>query len=276
MNMNDRIYQIAASPLGVYLREQASSPEAWAEMVRDHVAALRPRAKKSAPVAACTVEMVTIPAGGFLMGSPEGDSEAYSDERPQRAAHVTAFQIGRYPVTQAQWRAVMGGNPSRFKGDALPVESVSWLDAVTFCNVLSEREGLAQAYDADGNRTGGDGYRLPTEAEWEYACRAGTTGSRYGKLHDVAWHAWDSDGKTHPVGEKLPNGFGVYDMLGNVYEWCENVCGETLAAPGVGSDRVCRGGAWSSDARDARAAIRLARDPGDRDDDVGFRLARGQ
>ncbi|MHC5541803.1 formylglycine-generating enzyme family protein, partial [Singulisphaera rosea] len=163
---------------------------------------------------------VSIPAGEFLMGSSASEQDAEFFEKPQHRVRITRpFHLGVTEVTQGQYRAVTGQNPSQFKGsDDLPVENVSWEDAVAFCKMLNEREKA---------QLGGDYYRLPTEAEWEYACRAGSTkrysfGDDEAGLGEFAWFEANSKGKTHPVGEKRPNAFGLNDMFGNVWEWCQD------------------------------------------------------
>jgi formylglycine-generating enzyme required for sulfatase activity len=215
-----------------------------------------------------SIEMVRIPGGTFMMGSES--SEAISNERPVHPVTVSGFEIGKYEVTQAEWASVMGGaHPSFFKtgGDTLPVEKVSWNDVQGFIRKLNQKTGLR--------------YRLPTEAEWEYACRAGTTGDRYGSIDSIAWYYGNSGGRTHEVGGKTPNGFGLYDMLGNVLEWCQDWYGVYSAGAqnnppgaGSGSSRVYRGGSWNHFAQYARASLRRDRTPSYRDLDLGFRLAR--
>ncbi len=210
---------------------------------------------------------VRIPAGTFMMGSPENEY-GYRDEKQHKVTLTRPFEMMVTPVTQALWQAVMGNNPSRFKGPDLPVENVSWDDAQEFIQKLNQMLGT-------------DSLRLPTEAEWEYACRAGTTGARYGELGEVAWYYDNSDQKTHPVGQKAPNAWGLYDMLGNVWEWCQDWHGSYPSGPvtdptgpSAGSIRVFRGGSWYSYARFVRAAFRFSDGPRNRIDDVGFRLAR--
>jgi formylglycine-generating enzyme required for sulfatase activity len=246
-----------------------------------------------------------IPAGSFLMGSPDDDKEAGSDEKPQHRVRISKpFYLGVYELTQAQYEAVMGKNPSWFSvtggGKDMvagqptgqhPVEQVSWLDAVTFCNKLSEREGLKPFYEIDGANVrvpdwNGPGYRLPTEAEWEYACRANTSTPTAAELGEYGWFGEDSSkGSTRPVGQKKPNGFGLYDMHGNVREWCWDWYGEGYykqspvddpAGPENGSDRVFRGGGWGSAAEFCRAAYRYGNAPAGAIIGLGLRLARVQ
>jgi formylglycine-generating enzyme required for sulfatase activity len=210
--------------------------------------------------------MILVPGGKFKMGSPEG--EGNDNERPQHDATVPSFYIGKYQVTQEQWQAVMGNNPSVFKGDNLPVENVSWNDAREFCKKLSQITGKE--------------YRLPSEAEWEYACRAGTTGDYAGKLDEMAWYEDNSEKKTHPVGLKKPNAFGLYDMHGNVWEWCEDVWhknydgapidGSAWVSGGDSNRRRLRGGSWHYVAFLCRSACRLNLHPGNRGSSLGFRV----
>ncbi|MEY4168313.1 MAG: hypothetical protein RIR52_2137, partial [Acidobacteriota bacterium] len=201
-------------------------------------------------------EMVDLPGGEFLMGGTRFD-----DEKPAHRVRVAPFSIGKYQVTQAEWRAVMGKNPSQFKGDRNPVEKVSWEDVEEFLKRI------------------GNGFRLPTEAEWEYAARAGTTtqysfGDVGSQLGEYAWFYENSGLTTHPVGEKKPNPFGLYDMHGNVWEWCADHYHENYkGAPEDGSAwlksdmaaiRVFRGGGWIGHAVDCRSADRLRGEPGSR------------
>ena len=221
------------------------------------------------------MEFVLIPAGKFTMGSPLEEEGRYNDEDPVHEVTIKdSFYMGKYPVTQKQWNEIMGSNPSDFKGDDRPVEKVSWDDALVFIKKLNEKE--------KNNK-----YRLPSEAEWEYACRAGTTtrysfGDDESKIGDYAWYVNLKDG-THTVGQKKPNPWGLYDMHGNVWEWVQDKWHENYnGAPSDGSawedgdssDRVIRGGGWSDNARSCRSANRGRRDPGDLNNYVGFRLLR--
>jgi formylglycine-generating enzyme required for sulfatase activity len=219
------------------------------------------------------MKLKLIPAGEFLMGSPESDKSAIPNEKPQHKVRITKpFYLGVTEVTQEQYEKVMGKNPSNFKGPANPVENMSWDDAVEFCKRLSAKEGKT--------------YRLPTEAEWEYACRAGTTteysfGDDAASLGEYAWFVGNSERETHPVGQKKPNAWGLRDMHGNANEWCQDWYGEYSSdavtdPPGDdgGSFRVGRGGSWSLPARLCRSAYRYGRAPGFRLYVLGFRVAR--
>jgi len=238
-----------------------------------------PQARKGASrVAAGTVirdcadcpEMVVIPAGSFVIGSDKS-----SDEQPTHSVNLRSFSIGKYEVTQEQWFAVMGYNSSANKGRTLPVEQVSWDEIQRFIAYLSRKTGQK--------------YRLPSEAEWEYAARAGTTaewshGNDESKLGNYAWHDRNSEGKTQPVGQKLPNAFGLFDMHGNVWEWTQDCWHETYAgAPTDGSAwtiscssnrRVRRGGSWVIIPASVRSATRSSFSPDIGSSFGGFRLVR--
>jgi sulfatase modifying factor 1 len=207
--------------------------------------------------------MVALPAGRVTL----------SDRRTQRkwTVALSPFRLAVHPVTQEQYAEVTGRRPSTTVGDRLPVEGVSWWDAIQFCNALSQIEGYAAAYGSDGEWDAtADGYRLPTEAEWEYACRAGTTGPRYGALDEVAWYRGNSAERLHEVGGKQPNAWGLHDMLGNVWDWCWDV----YDAEVYGSYRTLRGGGWFDEHWSCRASVRRRSHPSLKIDDVGFRLAR--
>jgi formylglycine-generating enzyme required for sulfatase activity len=208
---------------------------------------------------------------------PEG-TIAMRDDRTGRQWRVElrGFALGRYPITQAQYAAATGVWPSSHIGAQCPVESVSWIDAARFCNMLSRAAGLLPCYDLHDNGAGAsllpdsDGYRLPTEAEWEYACRAGTTGPRYGEIDEIAWYGANSQGHTHEVGGKRPNAWGLHDMLGNVWEWCADQYDPEV----YGSYRVFRGGGWADPERGCLATNRRRSHPTFAIDDLGFRVAR--
>ena len=230
---------------------------------------------------------VRITSPEFTMGSDYMDIE-----KPPHTVRITrVFYLGVYPVTQGQYLAVVGQNPSCFKGsDDLPVEGVSWLDAVQFCTKLSERENRKPDYWVDGGTVtvlDGDGYRLPTEAEWEYACRAGSTtrypfGDSKAKLREYAWFSIFFGVQTHPVGQKQPNRWGLYDMLGNVWEWCQDGYDGSYykksprndpPGPSEASARVIRGGGWDSFPSVCRPACRMGERPEARFTSLGFRVA---
>ena len=216
-----------------------------------------------------------IPAGSFMMGSPADETHRQDDEGPIRRVTISEpFYMGVYPVTQAQWQAVMGSNPSRFAGDPeRPVEQVSWDDCQRFVEALNEM-GIGT-------------FRLPTEAEWEYACRAGTETRYYWgddedkeEVGEYAWYLENAGRQTHPVGRKKPNPWGLHDMSGNVYEWCQDWYAESYpdvdetdpTGPGAGLYRVMRGGSWHHWPRFLRSGNRFRYTPGVRYFHVGMRL----
>ncbi|MCK6513329.1 SUMF1/EgtB/PvdO family nonheme iron enzyme [Myxococcota bacterium] len=225
-----------------------------------------------------------IPAGSFVMGSPENESGRDSDEGPQRSVTISkGYWMLESEVTQGQYKALMGSNPSRFSscGDNCPVERVSWHQARAFADKLSRVQGLAPCTTTGRGIFRCKGWRLPTEAEWEYAARARSTGARYGEVDDVAWYGGNSKGKTHPVGKQSANGWGLKDMLGNVWEWTMDVEGsyagmstqDPLRSSGS-TKRVFRGGRWASVARFVRSAFRYFSAPTYRGYFLGFRLLR--
>jgi len=253
-----------------------------------------------------TIAMKNIPAGTFSMGCTTGDPNCFSDESPVRSVTLSAFQIGETEVTQAQWQAFMGSNPSYFPSCAqCPIEQVSWYDAVVFCNRLSEANGLTPCYYSDAvftqvyGKTGGNwslpnsgtvyrnpnakGYRLPTEAEWEYAARGGSTTNLYSgsnSVDGVAWYASNSGNTTRTVKGKSPNGYGLYDMSGNVWEWCADwydaypsTAQSNPTGPSGASSRVNRGGSWFDNAQYCRVSLRSYSTPSLRGFSLGFRLA---
>jgi formylglycine-generating enzyme required for sulfatase activity len=224
------------------------------------------------------LDLVWIAPGNFTMGSPASETGHIPDERPQTQVILTkGFWLGKYEVTQEQYQALVGTNPSNFKevGKDAPVETVSWDDAMAFCQKLNAQER------ASGRLPAGYTFTLPTEAQWEYACRAGTTGPYYATdLGAIAWYADNSGSTTHPVGTKQPNAWGLYDMLGNVWEWCADWSGPypdgsvtDPVGPLSGASRVLRGGSWHIVAADCRSACRRDNDPGSRNFYFGFRLA---
>jgi formylglycine-generating enzyme required for sulfatase activity len=220
------------------------------------------------------MEFVWVLGGCYQMGSGMWTGNCYDDEIPMHIVCVDGFWIGKYEVTQGQWQSLMGDNPSRFKncGKNCPVERVSWNEAVEFARRLSQKTGYK--------------FRLPTEAEWEYACRSGGREEKYSgsdNVDAVAWYLDNSSGHTHPVGSKRSNGLGIHDMSGNVWEWCQDWYNkyyygispwDNPQGPSSGSVRVLRGGSWHINAGRVRCAYRNRSGPGGRGDYVGFRLVR--
>jgi formylglycine-generating enzyme required for sulfatase activity len=250
-------------------------------------AAARPEVVRSAS----GLSMVRVPAGWFLMGSRRGKP----DETPVHKVYVDAFLMDVHEVTQEEYGRLILGNPSHFKGPDRPMEQMSWAKAAVYCNARSKAEGLRPCYDEETAdcHFAANGYRLPTEAEWEYACRAATDtdyGFRGGAAHlkDYAWFAENSSRTTHPAAQKKPNAWGLFDMHGNVAEWCNDIYGEDAykagpeknpTGPAAGKRYVLRGGAWNSSADACRAAYRVAENPGFQDacfalDAIGFRCVR--
>jgi len=237
------------------------------------------------------IEMVKIPGGWFDMGSKSGSP----DESPVHRVWLSSFWMDRFEVIQEQFKKYQLPDPSHFKNPKHPLEQINWTDAALYCNDRSRAEDLEPCYDEETWQFNfqANGYRLPTEAEWEYAARAGT-GTKYSfgndarKLRAYAWFAENSSGKTHPVGQKKPNPWGLYDMHGNVTEWCNDFYSENYykdspeknpKGPAKGKERVLRGGAWNSSADSCRSTYR-ASDPSINDtclasDAIGFRCVRG-
>jgi formylglycine-generating enzyme required for sulfatase activity len=225
---------------------------------------------------------VAIPPGTFTMGSPDAEEGRSSDEPLHFVTLTQGFWLQATEVTQAQYQSVMGANPSSFNGCAdCPVERVSWHDAVAYVNALSDREGLTRCYDGEQFvGVGCVGYRLPTEAEWEYAARAGTTGARYGDLDAIAWYSDNAGRRTRPVGQKQANAWGLHDMLGNVWEWVHDWYGSypgratDPSGPSSGTGRLVRGGSFAGGGSYLRAASRGSYSPRSRGFNIGFRVAR--
>lgn len=218
-----------------------------------------------------TFTMIPVEGGTFTMGATsEQDADAYVDEKPTHSVTLSDYSIGQTEVTQTLWKAVMGSNPSKFQGDNRPVEKVSWNDCQEFIKRL--------------NSLTGRNFRLPTEAEWQYAARGGRQSQGYkysgsNNIEDVAWHTPNSNSQTHDVASKSPNELGIYDMSGNVWEWCQDVYGiygsvsQTNPTGATnGAYRVRCGGGWYSDARDCRASNRSVYNPSFAIDAIGLRL----
>lgn len=224
------------------------------------------------PIMELIHDMVKVEGGTFEMGGTrEQGEDAFEDEKPAHKVTLSTFSIGRYPITQDQWEAVMGSNPSHFKGEKLPVESVSWFDCQKFVKKLNEMTGQH--------------FRLPTEAEWEYAARGGRKGKRYkysggNILTQVGWFNENSGGTSHNVGQKSPNELGLYDMSGNIWEWVQDWKGDFTSeeqvnptGPDTGLERVCRGGGWNREIDRARVSYRGDDQPDLRYCSLGLRIA---
>ena len=248
-----------------------------------------------------TIPMVLIPAGIFQMGNTGAYYSASNSEILVHTVTISkAFYMSKYEVTQKQYLAVMDTNPSNYKGENLPVERVSWNDAVAFCNALSQQEGKTPCYTINGTSVtcnfAANGYRLPTEAEWEYAAKAGTSTDFYSgsltnpnctpidaNLDNIAWYCGNAKSTTPSVGQKQPNAFGLYDMSGNVYEWCwdwgssySSTAETDPKGPTSGKGHVIRGGSWNNDANYCRSAARIFvfGGPNGYGDGIGFRIVR--
>jgi formylglycine-generating enzyme required for sulfatase activity len=263
----------------------STKPDATAhEIVAGHTAESLPKELALDIGQGIKLEMVLIQAGEFSMGSPDSDKDARDEEKPQHRVHITRpFYLGKYVVTQEQWQAVMGKNPSYFIGPKNPVDSVSWDDCQEYVARLNKRfQRTPNSLPTVGGR-----FRLPTEAEWEYACRAGSKakfcfGDDDSSLGEYAWHLGNSGDKPNPVGQKKPNAFGLFDMHGNAGEWCQDWYDERYYSssvtddppgPTAGSNRVNRGGGWDRPGTYCRSAFRSYYAPGFRLNYLGLRVS---
>lgn len=215
----------------------------------------------------------------WMISIPQGEIRLRDDRKKKTwTSKVDAFQMSKYLITQEVYSEVMSEEPSTFFGLHRPVESVTWYDAIRFCNALSELAGSEKCYfiDTDNESVdfidGTNGYRLPTDAEWEFSCRANSKFVQYGNIEDIAWYDENSIQTTHDVGLKLPNGFGLFDMLGNVWEWCWDLYDPEI----YGTYRIFRGGGWSDGSRGCLASNRRRSHPTYSIDDLGFRVARSE
>jgi len=271
--------EVAQSPGGGARTETASLPLRLAAVPQAPARKPEPRPGEIAIVwlgQGVEMQFAWVPSGTFLMGSPVEEAMRHDDEMQHQVTLTRGFHLGIHPVTQAQWRAVMSNNPSRFKAAERPVESVSWDLCVDFCKKLRQKTGKR--------------FRLPTEAEWEYACRAGTStayhnGTGLEALRQVGWCSYDdkqgSAKETKPVRQFQPNAWGFYDMHGNVWEWCHDWYGpyekegKDPVGPGFGTGHVLRGGSWFYGPRYCRSARRVRIDAGPRYADFGCRVLLG-
>ncbi|GAB6430737.1 SUMF1/EgtB/PvdO family nonheme iron enzyme [Bacillus luti] len=212
--------------------------------------------------------MVNIPAGEVVL----------RDDRIKKEwqVQIQPFLLSKYVVTAELYYAITNSTSNGYKDSNKPVVNISWNDVIVCCNLLSKKVGLTEYYSISNDNQkvscnlGSNGYRLPSEAEWQYACKAGTTGYTYGELQKIAWYNGNSNGQIHDVGKKEPNAWGLYDMLGNVWEWCYDLYDEKV----YGSYRIFRGGSWAEAARGCGATCRRRSHPTFHIDDLGFRLAR--
>lgn len=227
--------------------------------------------KEEINISSLEKQMVEIPSGKIEL----------RDDRIKQIwiADINPFLLAKFPVTQELYLEITNEDPSTIKGNRHPVETITWKEAITFCNKLSTKTGLNLCYQIqEDNETitfdiTANGFRLPTEAEWEYACKAKTKGIRYGELKNIAWCKENSGKTTHVVGQKEPNSWGLYDMLGNVWEWCSDIYDETV----YGSYRIFRGGGWADEERSVMATTRRRSHPLKfKIDDLGFRIAKNQ
>lgn len=217
-----------------------------------------------------TLTMLSIPGGTIEL----------RDDRKKTSwtAEIEPFHLAAHPVTAGLYASVVGPMPAPEHEQLKPVVNVSWLDAIKFCNLLSRREGLQESYTIRSEDIetvcdwSANGYRLPTEAEWQHACRAGTLAFQYDEIDEIAWYKENSGGERHDVGRKAPNAWGLFDMLGNVWEWCWDLYDVEV----YGSYRIFRGGSWAEDARGCGATCRRRSHPTFAIDDVGFRVARSR
>ena len=227
----------------------------WYGLASGNKAPEEPTSNLPVPIMELIDNMVEVKGGTYVMGgTPEQGEEAFNDEKPPHKVSVSTFYIGRYPITQEQWKAVMGNNPSYFQGERHPVEQVNWMDCQDFVVKLSKMTGIK--------------FRLPTEAEWEYAARGGnkSKGYKYSGgylLTQIAWYNENSGGTSHEVGEKVPNELGIYDMSGNIWEWVQDWKGDFTEdeqtnpiGPKEGDEKVCRGGGWNREHDRCRVSYR--------------------
>ncbi|MEK4498679.1 cytoplasmic protein [Bacillus anthracis] len=213
----------------------------------------------------------------LMVNIPKGEVVLRDDRiKKEWQVQIKPFLLAKYVVTMEVYDAIINSTCNDYKNSNKPVVNISWHDAITFCNSLSKTAGLTEFYSIqdDGKKVScnvhSNGYRLPSEAEWQYACKAGAPGYTYGELQKIAWYNENSNGQIQDVGKKEPNAWGLYDMLGNVWEWCYDLYDEKV----YGSYRIFRGGSWAEEARGCGATCRRRSHPTFHIDDLGFRLAR--